>query len=58
MVTNVKEQSASRTAEYMALFRALESSRRPSRIWLFDDAFAYFFLRPALRGVVGASARV
>jgi len=51
----VKEQSASRTAEYMALFRALESSRRPSRTRLFDDPFAYFFLRPALRGVVQLS---
>jgi methyltransferase (TIGR00027 family) len=55
MVTNVKEQSASRTAEYMALFRALESSRRPSRIRLFDDPFAYLFLQRALRGVVELS---
>ena len=51
----MKEHSASRTAEYMALFRALESFRRPSRIRLFDDPFAYFFLQPALRGVIQLS---
>ena len=51
----MKEHNASRTAEYMALFRALESSRRPSRIRLFDDPFAYFFLRPALQRVVQLS---
>jgi methyltransferase (TIGR00027 family) len=51
----VKEHNASQTAEYMALFRALESSRRPSNIRLFSDPFAYFFLRPALKGVVHLS---
>ena len=51
----MKEHNASRTAEYMALFRALESSRRPSHVRLFDDPFAYFFLRPALQGVVQLS---
>jgi len=39
----------------MALFRALESSRSPPRIKLFDDPFAYFFLRRALQGVVQLS---
>src|SRR2546429_468606 len=47
--------SASRTAEYMALFRALESSRPSSRSRLFEDPFAYGFLRPALRRVVRLS---
>ena len=51
----MKEKSASRTAEYMALFRALESSRRPPHTRLFDDPFAYFFLRPTLKGVVQLS---
>ena len=51
----MKEHNASRTAEYMALFRALESSRRPSRLRLFDDPFAFCFLRPVLRGVVQLS---
>ena len=56
MIRSAKvKEHASRTAEYMALFRALESVRRPSRIGLFDDPFAYFFLRPALRGVVQLS---
>jgi methyltransferase (TIGR00027 family) len=40
----------------MALFRALESSRRPARARLFDDPFAYRFLRPSLKAVVRASA--
>jgi methyltransferase (TIGR00027 family) len=39
----------------MALFRAIESSRRPSRSKLFDDPFAYCFLRPVLRGVLQLS---
>jgi methyltransferase (TIGR00027 family) len=51
----MKEHSASRTAEYMALFRALESSRRPPRARLFEDPFAYRFLRPSLRTVVRLS---
>lgn len=55
MPRNVKEHTASRTAEYMALFRAIESSRRPSRSKLFDDPFAYCFLRPVLRGVLQLS---
>jgi O-methyltransferase involved in polyketide biosynthesis len=44
--------AASRTAEYMALFRALETARRPARARLFEDRFAAGFLRPTLRAVV------
>src|SRR5438128_7077471 len=44
-----------RTAEFMALFRALESVRRPPSARLFDDRFARAFLRPSLRAVVGLS---
>jgi methyltransferase (TIGR00027 family) len=51
----MKEHSASRTAEYMALFRALESSRRSPGARLFEDPFAYRFLRPSLRTVVRLS---
>jgi methyltransferase (TIGR00027 family) len=51
----VNEHNASKTAEYMALFRALESSRRPAKARLFTDHFAYRFLRPSLRAVVRLS---
>jgi len=51
----MQQHNASRTAEYMALFRALESARGSPHTKLFDDHFAYFFLRPALRGVVQLS---
>lgn len=44
----------SRTAEYMALFRALESARAPGRR-LFEDRAAARFLRPPLRAVVRAA---
>jgi methyltransferase (TIGR00027 family) len=44
----------SRTAEYMALFRALESARLPQRR-LFEDRSAACFLRPGLRAVVRAA---
>jgi methyltransferase (TIGR00027 family) len=44
---------ASRTAEYMALFRALESARPASRR-LFTDPLARGFLSPVLQGVVHA----
>jgi hypothetical protein len=37
-------REASRTAEYMALFRALESAR-PAELRLFEDRFAKAFLR-------------
>lgn len=46
----------SRTAEFMALFRALESAPHGSRPPLFDDRFAYGFLRPWLRLVVRLAA--
>ncbi len=45
---------ASSTAEYMALFRALESAA-PSETRLFDDPYAMRFLRPSLRSVVRLS---
>ncbi len=44
---------ASRTAQYMALFRALESTRGPAR--LFDDPFACAFLPGGLRAVAHAA---
>jgi methyltransferase (TIGR00027 family) len=50
----MKQNQASRTAEYMALFRALESFR-PSDTRLFEDRFAQEFLRPSLRTVVHLS---
>jgi len=40
---------ASRTAEFMALFRALESCRRPRGERLLEDPLAVAFLRPSLR---------
>jgi methyltransferase (TIGR00027 family) len=46
----------SRTAEYMALFRALETARSP-KVRLFDDPWARRFLRPSLQ-TVAALARV
>jgi methyltransferase (TIGR00027 family) len=48
--------SASRTAEYMALFRALESLRPPEERRI-DDPFASRFLRPALRLLLYAARR-
>lgn len=45
-------RDASRTAEYMALFRALESAR-PAERRLFEDRFARAFLRPRLRVLIG-----
>ncbi|HVU86911.1 MAG TPA: SAM-dependent methyltransferase [Pirellulales bacterium] len=50
----MKSNQASRTAEYMALFRALESGRAPQDR-LFDDPFACEFLSPNLRRVVSAA---
>jgi methyltransferase (TIGR00027 family) len=52
----MKRHKASRTAEYMAYFRALESARPASRR-MFYDPFAPHFLSPVLRGAV-AIARV
>lgn len=45
---------ASRTAEYVAFFRAMESAR-PQPLRLFDDPFAIHFLRARLRFAVGLS---
>ncbi len=50
----MKQNQASRTAEYMALFRALESAC-PSNVRLFEDQFAQGFLRPSLRTVARLS---
>ncbi len=50
----MKQGHASRTAEYMALFRALETTRSVDRR-LFEDRLAISFLRPRLRLVVGLS---
>jgi methyltransferase (TIGR00027 family) len=50
----MKLDHSSRTAEYMALFRAMESAR-PENRQLFADPFAISFLRPALRRAVGFS---
>jgi methyltransferase (TIGR00027 family) len=52
----MKRNRASRTAEYMAYFRALESARPASRR-MFYDPFAPHFLSPVLRGAA-AIARV
>jgi methyltransferase (TIGR00027 family) len=46
----MRESQASRTAEFMALFRALESSR-PAGQRLLYDPFAHHFLSPPLRAV-------
>lgn len=46
----------SRTAEFQAAFRAVETVRRPARSRLFEDPFALAFLTPETRRyVVGAS---
>ena len=47
---------ASRTAAYMALFRALETVRRPCEARLLEDPWAREFLSPALRAVATAAA--
>jgi methyltransferase (TIGR00027 family) len=51
----MKEGHASRTAEYMALFRALESLP-PAERRLFDDPFARCFLGPSLAFVARLGA--
>lgn len=48
----MKSDQASRTAAYMALFRALETSR-PSGERLFTDPLSFAFLKPSLRVVAG-----
>ncbi len=50
----MKAGAPARTAEYMALFRALESSRSPRRR-LFEDRDAARFLRPTLRAIARAA---
>jgi methyltransferase (TIGR00027 family) len=50
----MKSDAPSRTAEYMALFRALESAR-PDGERLFEDGAAASFLRPTLRAVAYAA---
>lgn len=52
----MRDGQPSRTAEYMALFRALETARPPEKR-LFADPDAARFLRPRLRAVA-AAARV
>lgn len=53
----MRPSAASKTAEYIALFRALESVRRPRERRLFDDPLATRCLRPRLR-TVALAARV
>jgi methyltransferase (TIGR00027 family) len=50
----VQPHKASRTAEYMAFYRALESARRREKR-LFTDPFGVHFLRPSLRLMVWLS---
>jgi methyltransferase (TIGR00027 family) len=51
----MKRNTASRTAQYMALFRAIETARPPEKR-LFDDPYATLFLDPSLRLVAAASS--
>src|SRR5262245_59748455 len=53
-MAKMKVDKTSRTAQYMAFFRALETKRR-TRDRLFSDPFAIHFLDPKLRLVVRAS---
>jgi len=48
----VRQDQISRTAQYAAAFRALETVRRPKRARLFEDRFAAHFLAPPLRRVL------
>ncbi|MDP8222082.1 MAG: SAM-dependent methyltransferase [Candidatus Lernaella stagnicola] len=48
----MRENQASRTAEYAASFRALETVRYPANVRLFEDPFAVRFLAPSLRFIV------
>ena len=54
MLPRVKPDAPSRTAEYMALFRALETVA-PSDERLFDDPAAERFLSPRLRAIARAA---
>jgi len=51
----MKATEASRTAMFMALFRALES-RRAQKSRLFTDQYAKLYLSPSLRLILGISA--
>jgi len=51
----MKANTASRTAQYMALFRALETKRRPARR-LFSDPWAIHFLDKGFKRIVRLSA--
>jgi methyltransferase (TIGR00027 family) len=53
-MTSPGRDVASRTAQYMALFRAIESARPPASR-LFEDPLASAFLRPGLRSVALAA---
>ncbi|HEY6558116.1 MAG TPA: SAM-dependent methyltransferase [Polyangiaceae bacterium] len=53
----MRPRAASKTAEYIALFRALESVRQPPERRLFDDPLAVRCLRPRFR-TVALAARV
>lgn len=48
----MKDDQASRTAEYAASFRALETVRRPAKARLFEDPFAGHFLSPERQRIV------
>lgn len=54
-VVRMRLRAASRTAEYIALFRALESVRQPPERRLFVDPFAVRCLRPRFRAVALAA---
>lgn len=51
----MRPKTASRTAEYAATFRALESARLPAASRLFEDPFAVDFLSLGKRILVGTS---
>jgi len=51
----MKANTASRTAQYMALFRALETKRRPTRR-LFSDPWAIHFLDKGFKRITRLSA--
>ncbi len=49
----MKHGRPSITAEFIALFRALETARQPRERRLFEDPFASRFLRPTLKAAAG-----
>jgi len=52
----MKDHQPSRTAEYMAFFRAMESVR-PAKVRLFTDPFAVNFIGPQLKKAVSFCAK-